>query len=108
MLDASRQVFVANLRFDDVRYAKNDELNHRGGSGDLQWDWKVANDWSGRVLARYDRALASFSNYRLFVRDVVETATYGGELRYGIGSRWALLGAGASLSVDCSSGPARF
>lgn len=102
-LDASRQAFIANLRFDDVRYARNDDLNYRGGSADLQWDWRVASDWSGRVLAKYDRALAGFHNYRLFVRDVVDTATYGGELRYGIGSRWALLGAASWSETDHSA-----
>lgn len=102
-LDTSRQVFVANLRIDDVRYARNDDLNYRGGSGDLQWDWRVASDWSGRVTARYDRALASFHNYTLFVRDVVDTLGYGAEVRYAIGSRWALLGAGSWSEADHSA-----
>ena len=102
-LDASRQVFEANLRFDDVRYARNDDLNHRGGSGDLQWDWKLGGDWSGRVIGKYERALASFANYRLFVRDIVETASYGAELRYGIGSRWAVLGGGSWSDTDHSA-----
>lgn len=102
-LDAARQVFALNLRFDDVRYANNDELNFRGGSGDLAWDWQLASNWSGRVLAKYDRSLASFSNYLFFARDVVDASTYGGELRYAIGSRWAVLGAGSFADSDHSA-----
>jgi hypothetical protein len=102
-LDAARQVFALNLRFDDVRYANNDELNFRGGSGDLAWDWQLASNWSGRVNAKYDRTLASFSNYQFFARDVVDSSTYGGELRYAIGSRWAVLGAGSFTDSDHSA-----
>lgn len=102
-VDASRQVMLLNLRLDDVRFAKNDNLNHRGGAGDLQWDWKLGSDLSGRVLGKYDRSLASYANYRLFTRDVVETQSYTGELRYAIGSRWALLGAGSVTETDHSA-----
>jgi hypothetical protein len=102
-MDASRQALLFNLRLDDVRFAKNDDLNHRGGTGDLQWDWRLGSDLSGRVLAKYDRSLASFANYRLFTRDVVETQSYAGELRYGIGSRWALLGSGGVAETDHSA-----
>ena len=102
-MDASRQAFLLNLRLDDVRYARNDVLNYRGGTGDLQWDWKLGSNWSGRVLAKYDRALASFANYRFFTRDVVETQSYAGEVRYAIGSRFALLGAGNVVETDHSA-----
>lgn len=105
-MDAARQVFALNLRFDDVRYAENDSLNYRGGSGDLAWDFSLGSNWSGSVKARYDRKLASFSNYRFFARDVVETAGYNGEVRYAIGSRWAVLGSG-SVAETGHSAPSR-
>lgn len=102
-LDASRQVFELGLRMDDVRYAKNDDLNYRGGSGQLAWDWKLAGNWSGRVHAKYDRALASFANYQFFAKDVVASASYGGEVRYAIGSRWAVLGGASFVDTDHSA-----
>jgi exopolysaccharide biosynthesis operon protein EpsL len=92
--DVARQTFAFGLRLDDVRFRNNDHLDHTGGSGNLAWDWRLGSNWSGRVNAQYDRALASFSNYRFFGRDLLDTYQYGGELRYQIGSRWTLFGAG--------------
>jgi len=100
--DAGRQVFNLGLKFDDVRYQRNDDLNYRGGSGVLGWDWQVGSHLLGRVTGIYDRTQASFANYLLFDRDVVETSVYGLELRYRIGSRFALLGAGNVASGDHS------
>lgn len=105
-VDASRQVFALNLRFDDVRYNENDQLDYKGGSGDLRWNFEVGNHWSGLLDARYDRAQAGFSNYLLFIKDIVETQSYLGEVRFKIGSRWALLGAGA-VSESTHSAPER-
>lgn len=105
-VDASRQVFALNLRFDDVSYSKNDHLDHHGGSGDLKWNFDIGRHWSGLIDARYDRGQAGFSNYLLFIKDIVETQTYLGELRFKIGSRWALLG-GASISETTHSASER-
>jgi hypothetical protein len=105
-VDASRQVFALNLRFDDVSYSENDELDHHGGSGDLKWNFDIGSHWSGLLDAKYDRAQAGFSNYVLFIKDIVESQTYLGELRFKIGSRWALLG-GASISESTHSAPER-
>ncbi len=100
--DVGRQVFNLGLKFDDVRYQKNDDLNYSGGSGVLGWDWQLGGHLLGRVTGLYDRSQASFANYLLFDRDVVETSIYGLELRYRIGSRFALLGAGNVASGDHS------
>jgi hypothetical protein len=104
--DASRQVFALNLRIDDVRYQENDQLDHRGGAGDLKWNFDIGSHWSGLIDARYDRAQAGFSNYELFIKDVVDTQNYLGELRFKIGSRWALL-AGGALTESKHSAPER-
>jgi hypothetical protein len=93
-VDAARQVFSLNLRADDVRYQQNDDLDYTGGSGTLMWDWQLGHGWSGRVQGRYDRTLASFSNYQLFVRDIVDVASYGAQLHYDIGSRWGVYAGG--------------
>jgi hypothetical protein len=105
-VDASRQVFALNLRVDDVRYQENDQLNHRGGTGDLKWNFNLGTHWSGLLDARYDRGQASFSNYELFIKDVVDTQSYLGELRFKIGSRFALL-AGGALTDSQHSAPER-
>ena len=105
-VDVSRQVFALNLRFDDVTYKENDQLDYKGGSGDLKWNFEVGNHWSGLLDARYDRAQAGFSNYLLFIKDIVDSQTYLGELRFKIGSRWALLGAGA-FNKSTHSAPER-
>lgn len=97
-VDASRQVFGLDLRVDDVRYQDNDDLDYTGGEGKLNWNWKLGSHLSGDINGSYERALASFNNYELFVRDVVDVATYGGRLRYGIGSRWGVF-AGASVAT---------
>ncbi|WP_331609196.1 outer membrane beta-barrel protein [Povalibacter sp.] len=102
-LDASRQVFHADVRIDDVRYRNNDDLDYTGGSADVLWDWQVASDWSGRLFAKYDRSQANLENYRFFEQDVVEAATYGGELRYGMLSRWRIFAGAAAADTDHSA-----
>ncbi len=102
-LDAARQVFHADVRIDDVRYRKNDDLDYTGGDADVLWDWQVASNWSGKLFAKYNRAQASLENYRFFEKDVVEAATYGGELRYGVGSRWRIFAGGAAQDTDHSA-----
>lgn len=105
-VDASRQVFSLNLRFDDVRYSENDYLDYHGGAGDLKWNFDIGKRLSGLIDARYDRQQAGFSNYELFVKDIVETQSYVGELRFKIGSRWALMG-GATISESTHSAAVR-
>lgn len=102
-LDAARQVFHADVRIDDVRYQKNDDLDYTGGNADVFWDWQVASNWSGRLFAKYDRAQANLENYRFFEKDVVESASYGGEVRYGFGSRWRIFAGGAAQDTDHSA-----
>jgi hypothetical protein len=86
-----------------VSYSQNDQLDHHGGSGDLKWNFDIGRHWSGLIDARYDRGQAGFSNYLLFVKDIVESETYLGELRFKIGSRWALLGAASIMDSSHSA-----
>lgn len=105
-VDASKQVFAMNLRVDDVTYQENEYLDHTGGTGDLRWNFDIGKRWSGLLDARYDRGQAGFSNYLLFIKDIVDTQSYSGELRFKIGSRWALLG-GANYSESSHSAVVR-
>jgi exopolysaccharide biosynthesis operon protein EpsL len=102
-LDQSRQVLHADLRIDDVRYNRNDDLNYTGGNADLSWDWQLGRRFSGKLFGQFDRVQAALNNYRFFERDIVDTAGYGGEFRVGIGSRWRLLAAAAATDTDHSS-----
>ncbi len=106
-LDASRQVFFADLRLDDVRYQRNDGLDYTGGSADARWDWQLGSRLSGRLTAQYDRSQASLANYRFFSKDVVDAQSYGAEFRYAIGARWRLLAAAAAMDTDHSAAPRR-
>ncbi len=102
-LDASRQVFHADVRIDDVRYDRNDDLNYTGGSADLLWNFEVGSNWSGKLFGQYDKQQASLANYRFFQKDIVDVAAYGGELRYKIGSRWRVMGGIAAADTDHSA-----
>ncbi|HEY5810145.1 MAG TPA: outer membrane beta-barrel protein [Povalibacter sp.] len=102
-LDQSRQTLHADLRIDDVRYQRNDNLDYTGGSADLLWNWQLASEWSGRLFGTFDRAQASLANYSFFSSDIVDTAMYGGEVRYGFGGRWRLLAAAVGMDTDHSA-----
>jgi exopolysaccharide biosynthesis operon protein EpsL len=102
-VDASRQVFGLDLRIDDVRYQNNDDLDYTGGEGKLNWKWQLGSHLSGDINGSYERALASFNNYELFVRDIVDVASYGGRVRYGIGSRWGVFAGGSVATAEHSA-----
>ena len=102
-LDQSRQVFHLDARIDDVRYTENDYLDYRGGNADLLWDWQLGRRLTGKFLGTYDRQQASLANYTFTGRDIVDTAGYGAEFRWAIGSRWRLLAAGAVIDTDHSA-----
>jgi exopolysaccharide biosynthesis operon protein EpsL len=99
----SSQTFEARLAATDHRYAENDELDHVGGQARLLWDWQTAGDWSGRVGADYSRELASFANSRIFTRDLLDIVSYFGDLRYGIGARWAVRAGARRFDVSHSA-----
>ncbi|HKE95212.1 MAG TPA: XrtB/PEP-CTERM-associated polysaccharide biosynthesis outer membrane protein EpsL [Povalibacter sp.] len=99
-LDESRQVFHADIRLDDVRYQRNDDLNYTGGNADLMWDWQFASEWSGKLYGTFDRSQASLANYTFFGRDIVDTSVYGLEVRYGFAGRWRLLAAAAAADTN--------
>ncbi|MGH8262469.1 MAG: outer membrane beta-barrel protein [Steroidobacteraceae bacterium] len=100
---ASRQVFLINLRLDNVNYSNNTDLDYFGGSGDLTWNWQAGKRWSGLFTGQYDRALASYANYQFFGKDIVGAANYGAEIRFAVGSRWSLLAAGAETRTNHSA-----
>ncbi|HZF15727.1 MAG TPA: outer membrane beta-barrel protein [Steroidobacteraceae bacterium] len=101
--DLSRQVFGLDLRLDDVRFQDNSDLNYVGGNAGLQWKWQTGKRWSGLITGQYDRALANYSNYRFFAKDLVDVGAYGAEVRFHFGSRWSLLAAGTDTRTNHSA-----
>src|SRR5882672_5415756 len=53
---ASRQVFLIDLRLDNVNYKDNSDLDYFGGNADLNWKWQAGKRWSGLFTGQYDRA----------------------------------------------------
>ncbi len=89
---AGSQAVSLNLRVDDNRFSRNDDLNNVSGKGGLLWDWRVGGNFSGQAGANYYRALASFANTNYYARDIVEREDYFGNARYQVGPSWTLLG----------------
>jgi len=107
-LDASRQVLIADLRIEDVRYRRNDELDHVAGAADVNWDFELGSRLAGKATVQYEREQASLANYRFFGKDIVDALAYGGELSYAIGSRWHVLAGTAAANTRHSAFERRF
>lgn len=102
-MDLSRQTFELDLRADDVRFARNEQLDYVGGVGGLEWRGRLFGAWSGALDAQYSRSLADFSTTRTIARDLLERASYGAELRYELGPRWSVLGGGRRTQTEHSA-----
>jgi opacity protein-like surface antigen len=86
------QGVTVNFRADENRFTHNDSLNNISGKGNLEWDWRLATNWSGQAGVSYTRALASFADTGYYARDVVQREDYFGTVRYQIGPQWAVYG----------------
>lgn len=82
----SQQQLALNLSVDDNRYLHNDLLNHTSGLGRLQWNWRTAGDWYGKLGGSYRHALATFTNDRPLVKDLVDSYQYFGDLTHDVGA----------------------
>jgi exopolysaccharide biosynthesis operon protein EpsL len=85
---AGLQTLAVGARADYNRFNHSDALDNASGDGKLEWGWRVADAWSGRVGANYDRALASFANNRFLGKDLLDTSASFGEIDWQIGSHW--------------------
>ncbi len=100
---AGSQKIDLTLAANDNRYSRNDDLDHVSGNGRFLWDWRTAGDWSGHLGATYDRSLASFANTRIFIRDLLDTYSYFGDVRLGLGARWAVKAGAARIETTHSA-----
>jgi len=89
---SDNQVFGLNFRADENRYTHNDSLNNISGKGNLEWDWRLATQWSGQAGVSYFRGLANFASTGYYARDVVQREDYFGTVRYQLGPHWSVYG----------------
>jgi Putative beta-barrel porin 2 len=89
---SDNQAIGFNFRADQNSYTHNDSLNNISGKGNLEWDWRLATQWSGEVGGSYFRGLANFANTGYYARDVVEREDYFGTIRYQLGPHWSVYG----------------
>jgi hypothetical protein len=85
------QSLALRLEFVNNRYHDNSFLDYNSLYGSARWNWSFAARWTGEVGADYTRALAGFTNNRIFARDVLQTQGYSASFRYRLNSGWTLL-----------------
>jgi Putative beta-barrel porin 2 len=86
------QAVALNFRADDNRFIHNGSLDNVSGKGNLEWDWRLAQYWSGQLGVSYLRELSDFANTGYYARDIVQREDYFGNIRYQIGPHWAVYG----------------
>lgn len=81
------------------RFAENEDLDYVSGRASLDWNWRLAERWSGRFGASNDRTLASFANTASLEKDVRDAGAYYGDLRMAFGTGWAVFARGRSVTT---------
>ena len=69
----SRQRLQAEANLKDTQYDKNTNLDYKGGDGRAAWMWQIGNYWSGEASYRRRRELGGFDDFRLPVRDIIDS-----------------------------------
>jgi hypothetical protein len=88
----SGQAVAAQIRADDNRYSRNDDLDNVSGNAKGVWDWRVGSTWLGELGADFSRSLAGASNSKFFARDLIDQTEYFGTALVAIGAHWNLIG----------------
>src|SRR5262245_45219841 len=86
----SRQRFIGGLAINDVRYDRFKDLSYTGHDGRAIWLWQAGNSLSGQVGATQNKALASFINFQVRIRDIVTTQTAFANASFLINPSWQL------------------
>lgn len=69
----SRQAIKLDVRADQNRFSRNEQLDNTSGTALGEWAWRLGNNWKGDAGADYTRSLASFANTRFLEKDLLET-----------------------------------
>jgi hypothetical protein len=96
---AAAQEFVLDATAASNRFARNEAFDYVAASAALDWNWRLAERWSGRVGAGTDRSLASFANTESLEKDVRDADSYYGDVRMSFASRWAAFVRGRSVTT---------
>jgi len=97
-----RQIVTVDLRVDDNRFARNDDLNNVSSNDSLKWNWALGSALSGQLGANYIRTLGGFYNTFNYQQNIVDVVELFGSLRYAVGPHIALFGGVMSTDVSLS------
>ncbi|MFL6602487.1 MAG: outer membrane beta-barrel protein [Steroidobacteraceae bacterium] len=81
----SAQTIKANAGAAYNRFANNGILNNTSRYAKLEWDWRLADRWSGQLGSNYTEALANFANNHFFAKDILRSSGYFGEIDWQLG-----------------------
>jgi exopolysaccharide biosynthesis operon protein EpsL len=95
-----RQIVTVDLRVDDNRFSRNDDLNNVSSNDSLKWNWALGSALSGQLGANYIRTLGGFYNTFNYQKNLVDVVELFGSLRYAMGPHIALFG--GVMSTDAS------
>lgn len=101
--DIGKQQVDVDLRADENRFKRNDDLDYVSANAVGTWNWRVGEQFSGQVQTFYDRTLASFSETRFSGKDIIHSLEELGYGRYQIGPHWALYGQVRGSYLDHSA-----
>lgn len=88
----SRQVFNVNIKADDNRYYTSQILDHVSTENSAVWNWRVTDEWSGKLGTEYNRSLAGFANTQFLSPDILEQPASYFDATYQLNSNWRLNG----------------
>ena len=97
-----RQIVTLDVRADDNRFARNDDLNNVSTTDALKWNWALGSQLSGQVGTDFARSLGGFYNTFNFKRDMVDISETFGSARYAVGPHVALFGGVIYTDVSLS------
>jgi len=86
-LRKSRQKFIAEINVSEYKFKEFDDLDNTSNDLRGEWQWQLGNDWSGNLGLSHRRYLESFSNFQLYLRDMVDQDRLYGSANYLLSSR---------------------
>lgn len=99
----SRQEITLKAEVADNHFQNNTPLNHTSTNGTVNWNWNLADDWSGKFGGTINRSLATFMNDRPPEKDLVTSYRYFGELRHVFGSHVGVFASGDQVASTHSA-----
>jgi Glycosyl transferases group 1/Putative beta-barrel porin 2 len=97
-----RQIVTVDLRVDDNRFVRNDDLDNISSNDSLKWNWVIGSALSGQLGVNYIRTLGGFYNTNNYQKNMVDLVETFGSLRYAVGPHVAVFGGVMSTDVSLS------